>query len=305
MRDEPDHSGEAGASTDGAAPVATVMLGPVPSAPAPELRFKLRRGLRAAVGELWHKRHLVAILAEREYRVRYKQALLGSAWTILTPVFLMLAFTVFLQRVADIDTGSAPYPLFTYLGLIPWMFFSTSLTQGGNSLVLNVSLLNKVYCPREVFPIGSMVVAGFDSVISTSVLVVLFLVYGYPPSAEAYWLPVLLVVQVMFTLGLTLVFSAAIVYIRDVRHGLPLLLQVGLLATPIAYGLDDVPAGLRPIYVVLNPLAAIIDGYRRTILFGMPPRAGLLALAAGSSTVILLVGYAVFKRLESGIADVV
>ena len=272
--------------------------------PPPELRFRRKLHPVALFQELWEARALVRTLAEREIRIRYKQAILGFAWAVVTPLVLMLAFTLFFRKAARIDTGPVPYPLFSFIALIPWTFFSTSVAQGGLSLINNVPLLNKVYCPREVFPVASVVVAGIDSVISTMVLGLLFLRYGFAPKPTTGWVLAILPVQVMFTVGITLVVSAVIVYLRDLRHALPLILQMGLFVTPVAFPLDVVPHQFRHLYVALDPLAAVIDGYRRSVLFGRPPSLTLLAIAAASSCVVLAGGYAAFKRLETGIADV-
>lgn len=258
----------------------------------------------ASIRELWRARELVRTLAEREMRARYKQAALGLAWAVLTPLALMVVLTLFIQRVARFDTGGVPYPLFTYVALLPWTFFSTSVSQGGQSLVQNVALLNKVYCPREVFPIASVGVAAVDMALALPTFGLLLALNGFAPKAESYWVPVLLLVQVAFTLGIALLVSAIVVYLRDLRHALPIILQLGFLATPVAYPIEVVPASLRWLYVLLNPLAAVIDGYRRTILLGQPPNWGLVAIGAGSSFVVLFVGYLAFKRLETGMADV-
>jgi ABC-type polysaccharide/polyol phosphate export permease len=276
----------------------------IPADPQPEWRFRRRFRLGALIRELWEARALVRTLAERELRIRYKQAVLGFAWAVVTPLVLMLAFTLFFRKAAKIDTGPVPYPLFAYVGLLPWTFFSTGVAQGGLSLVNNVPLLNKVYCPREVFPAASVVVAGIDSLISTGVLVLLFFRYGFMPKPTTIWVLTLLPIQVMFTLGVALVVSAVMIYLRDLRHALPLLLQLGLFVTPVAFPLDVVPWHLRQLYVALDPLAAVIDGYRRSVLHGRPPSLSLTAIAAVSSLVVLAGGYAAFKRLETGIADV-
>jgi len=252
---------------------------------------------------VWGARELVRTLAERDFRVRYKQAVLGFAWAVLTPLAMMAVFTIFFQRVAKVDTGGAPYALFAYLGLLPWTFFSTAVAQGGQSLVTNAQLVNKVYCPREVFPLANLVVAGIDSSIAASMLAVLFVVTGYTPKPTSLWVPVLLLVQVAFTLGLTLVTSAVLVFFRDLRHALPIVLQLGLFATPVAYGMDVVPSSLQVLYCAANPLAPVIDGYRRTILLGLPPNWELLLPGAITAIGTLVVGYAVFKRLEPGFAD--
>jgi ABC-type polysaccharide/polyol phosphate export permease len=271
--------------------------------PPPELLFRLKVRLGPAVREVWQRRELVRTLAERDLRVRYKQAILGFAWSILTPLALMLVFTVFFQRVARVDTGKAPYALFAYLGLLPWTFFSTSVSLGGQSLVANNQLVNKVYCPREVFPLASMGVAAADGLLATLVLGLLFAVTGFAPKATAVWLPLLLVVQVAFTFGVTLVISAVLVFLRDLRHLLPIILQLGLFATPVAYGMNVVAPSLQVVYSAANPLAPVIDGYRRTILYGQAPDWHLLGPGAATAVALLAVGYAVFKRLEPGFAD--
>jgi ABC-type polysaccharide/polyol phosphate export permease len=224
---------------------------------------------------------------------------------VVTPLALMVVFTLVFQRVARFDTGDVPYPLFSYLGVITWTFFSASVSQGGLSLMQNVSLLNKVYCPREVFPIAGLTVAGIDTVVALPALVLLFVVMGFVPRATSYWIPILLLVQVTFTLGVTLAVSAIVVYLRDLRHALPIILQLGLFATPVGYPMDAViPARFQSLYVAINPLAAVIDGYRRVVLYGVPPRFGLLLIGGSTALVVLVLGYLLFKRLEAGIADV-
>jgi ABC-2 type transport system permease protein/lipopolysaccharide transport system permease protein len=271
--------------------------------PPPELLFRLRVNLPAAVREVWRARGLVRTLAERDFRVRYKQAFLGLAWTVLTPFALMVVFTLFFQRLAKVDTGGAPYALFAYLGLLPWTFFSTSVSQGGQSLVANSQLVNKVYCPREVFPLASVVVAAVDTAIATVMLGLLFVVTSFMPKATTVWVPVLLAVQVAFTCGVTLITASAIVFLRDLRHVLPIALQLGLFVTPVAYGMSVVDPSLRVLYSALNPLAPVIDGYRRTVLLGLPPDWHLLVPGAVTSVVVLALGYLMFKRLEPGFAD--
>lgn len=254
--------------------------------------------------ELWQSRELVRTLTERDYRIRYKQAVLGVAWAVLTPVALMLVFTLLFQKIAHVHHGTTHYALFAYLGLLPWTFFSSSLNVGGLSLVTNVPVLNKVYCPREVFPIESMMVAALDTIMSLVGLVVLFAVFQTGPAPTTVYIPVLIFVQLLFTLGLTMLFAITIVYLRDLRYALPVFLQIGLFATPVAYSLADIPASIRPIYEIINPLAVVIDGYRRTVLYNQAPDWHATGIAALVSSGIFFVGYMVFKRLEGGIADV-
>jgi ABC-type polysaccharide/polyol phosphate export permease len=276
---------------------------PVATGPSSDILFRPRLRVFAAIREVWRARELVRTLAERDFRVRYKQTFLGLAWAVLTPFALMVVFTLFFQRVAKVDTGGAPYPLFAYLGLLPWTFFSTSVTHGGQTLVTNNQLLNKVYCPREVFPLASVMVAGIDSSIAAGVLGALFIFTGFVPKITSVWVPLLLLVQVAFTFGVTLVISAVLVFFRDLRHALPIALQLGLFATPVAYGMEVIPPSLQVLYSALNPLAPVIDGYRRTILLGMAPNWELLVPGTLTSLGVLVIGYILFKRMEPEFAD--
>lgn len=276
---------------------------PVPE-PPPELRFRRRISLSSFGRELWRSRELIRTLVERDLRARYRQAVLGFMWSILPSLGLMLVLTVFVQRVGDVFTEGVPYEIYAFVALVPWQFFSSAMATGSQSLITNLALLNKVYCPREVFPLASVVVAAFDAVVALSVLVVLFPLTGTTPKLTTFWVVPLVAVLVAFTVGLTLLTSAVVIYLRDLRHALPVLLQFGLFATPVAYSLDAVPSSLRPLYSAVNPLAPVIDGLRASVLLGRSPRLGLLGIGALTSLVVLGVGIVAFKRLETGIADV-
>jgi ABC-2 type transport system permease protein/lipopolysaccharide transport system permease protein len=272
--------------------------------PPPEIRYRRVVHLGGALRELFQFRELIFTIAERDIRARYKQSSLGMSWSVITPVLLMIVFTLFFRRVADVDTGGAPYAVFSYIGLLPWTFFSSSVSIGGQSLASNASLLNKVYCPREVFPLSSLGVSAVDGLISTVILGILFLIYGVMPAPETAWVPVLFVVQLAFTAGVTLIISAVLVYLRDLRQALPMMLQLGLFASPVAYGIETIPESYRFVYAIANPLGPVIDGYRRAVLEGQAPQWEFLAPAAASSFVVLVLGYLLFKRLETRFADV-
>ncbi|KOV13825.1 polysaccharide ABC transporter permease [Streptomyces sp. XY431] len=265
-----------------------------------------KRGLRPAqvARELWGARELVRALAERDLRARYKQAVLGFAWAVLTPLALCAIFTLVFRRAVHVETEGAAYPLFAYVGLIVWQFFSNTMNQGALSLANNLSLLNKVYCPREVFPLATMLVATVDMLIGTAVLGLLFLVFWTAPAVTFLWVVPLLGIQFAFTYGIALVLSVAVVYLRDVRHLLPIITQMGVFATPVAYPLAQIPERLQELYVGVNPLGAVIEGYRNALLYGRAPDAALTTIAAVSSVVFLVGGYLLFKKLETGIADV-
>jgi ABC-2 type transport system permease protein/lipopolysaccharide transport system permease protein len=273
--------------------------------PPRELRAITRVHLITALTELFHRRDLIRALVERELRSRYKQAVLGFGWTLGQPLSLALVFSVVIPRLGHVDTGKAPYVLFSFVGVLTWGFFSESVSLGGLSIVNNTAQLNKVYCPRAVFPLAMVVVAAIDALVSTLALVALFVVYGFVPHLESLWVPVLFTVQVVFTVAITVAISAVVVYLRDIRHGLPIILQLGLFVTPVAYGLDKVPSSVRALYSFANPLGPVIDGYRRTVLNGQPPQWTYLGLGALSSLLLVTGSLYLFKRLERGFADLV
>ncbi len=277
-----------------------------PREPRKEIWFHRRINLISALKELWAFRELTATIAERDLRVRYKQAVLGIAWAVIAPVVFMIAFSLLINHVSKINTGGVPYPLFSYMGLLPWTFFSGAVSNGGLSLVNNNELLNKLYCPREVFPIAAMVDAVFDAAIATLVLAVLFPIFGFAPKAEIFYVPLLLVVLAMFSLGVTLVVAAVTVYARDLRLVLPLAIQVGLFVTPVVYPSSSIVSSKLEllVYSAVNPLAPVIDGLRDTVLHGTAPGFASLGVGAISALLYLLGGFMLFKRLETGMADI-
>ncbi len=276
------------------------------SGPRREIWFKRRIRLIPSIREVWAFRELILTLAERDLRIRYKQAVLGIAWAVITPVIMMVAFSVIFTKFTKIPTGGVPYPLFSYTGLLPWTFFSSALGVGGLTLVANQPLLNKLYCPREVFPIAGIVDAMVDALIATAVLTVLFPIEGFAPKATIYYLPLLLIVLFVFTLGVTLAVSAIVVFMRDLRLVLPLIIQLGLFVTPVVYGSSSISKSqtFLIIYSILNPLVPVIDGMRSTILLGQAPPWAALGAGAASAFVFLLGGFLLFKKLETGMADV-
>jgi ABC-type polysaccharide/polyol phosphate export permease len=274
------------------------------TSPPPELLYRNRLNVRRDLRDLWGNRRLVRTLAERDIRASYKQSFFGFGWAIVTPLLTVLVFTIFFKRIGKINTGDIPYPLFAYVGLLPWSFFTSSVSSGSGSLIFNSTILNKVYCPREVFPVAAILVAAVDTVLATAVLGLLFLYYGTAPRLTSLWVPVLILVQLALTIGLTLAFSTAVVYVRDLKQVLGGILQMGLFLTPVAWGIRSVPGRWRAAYCAIDPLAAVIDGYRRVVLQGKAPAWNLLLPAAATSMVVLIAGYYIFRRLEGGIADV-
>lgn len=249
-------------------------------------------------------RDLLWLWTLREVRVRYKQSLLGVAWAILQPLALTLAFTFIFSLVVRVDTGGIPYPVFAYAALVPWTFFSTSLSFGIPSLVNNLNLVTKIYFPREVLPLASIGAASVDFLAASVVFLGMLLIYGAWPGLPALWVFPLLAVQIILTIGVALWGSATIVFFRDIRFVVPLVTQVWMYATPIIYPVELVPERLRPLYF-LNPMAGIIDGYRRALLLSEAPRMPAFLLGTVVSVLLLLLGYLFFKRVEPLFADLI
>jgi ABC-type polysaccharide/polyol phosphate export systems, permease component len=275
----------------------------LPDAPPPELRY--RRGLKLgpSLRSLWSSRHLIVNLGKRELRVKYSQAVLGLAWAILTPLVLMLVFSIVIPKVGKVATHGIAYPVYLYTGLLAWTFFSSAVSSASLILVGN-PLLNKVYAPREVFALATIGTSGVDALAASLILGILFVVYGDYPQITSYWVPVYVLVLVAFTVGIGLIVSSVTVFLRDLRHALPLMLQVGLFVSSVIVGIDRIPAKYRTLYVTLNPVAMVIDGLRRTVLYGHQPNFQYLGLGSATSIITLIVGYAIFKQLETGFADV-
>jgi homopolymeric O-antigen transport system permease protein len=271
--------------------------------------FMIERGGRVRVGaglrELWAHRGITVAFAERNIRVKYKQAVLGIAWAVLQPLIFMAIFTLTIGRIAGVRSEGVPYAVFTLSALVPWTFLSTAVSFGANALVTDGHLIRKVYFPREVPVLGAILAAVVDFAIS----LVLFFVVGPFLGAEisAWWLlaPLLVVPLAILAAGVSIVLGALNVYYRDFRHALPFLLQLWLFASPVAYPLSVIPDEWRVPYLIVNPAAGLIDSFTRTLALGTAPDAGALAISVAGTLVVFFVGYRAFKRLEPNFADVV
>lgn len=261
--------------------------------------------MKVYIQELYRFRELLWMWTIREIQVRYKQSILGAAWAVVQPIALMLAFTVvatFLR--GQIQTDGIAYPIFYYTALLPWTFFTNAITQSSTSMITNINLLIKTYFPREILPIAKVGVGFFDYLIAALVFIAMLFIYRVTITWTVLWVPVLLAVQIVLTLGLGFLSSSIIVLYRDVRFVVPLFLQILLFLTPIIYPAGLVPAHLRPFYLAVNPVAALVDGYRQTILYGNSP--GWPLLTAGLWAVLTFtIGYLLFKRLERIFADII
>ena len=253
---------------------------------------------------LWRHRGLLASLALKEVQVRYRQALLGVAWALLQTLALMLVTTLVFHRMLAVSSGQVPYPLFVFAALVPWTYFHTAVTGAVGSLVSNADLVRKIWFPRAALPLGHVLAVLLDLAVGLGLLLVLAVAYGHPPSAAWLAVPLLLLVLVTATAAVSLLFSAVKVYFRDVKHALPLLLQVVFFATPIVYPLSTVPAAWRGAFA-LNPLTAVVEGLRAAVCEGRAPDPRLTATGAAVAVVLLVVSWLVFRRAERRFADVV
>ena len=277
----------------------------IPDSPPPEWRYRRALRVRSALRELGRSRHIIGGLVVRQVRSQYSQQVLGLAWAVLTPLAQMLVFTFLLNRIGSSTFGTrgVPRPLFLYVGLTAWSFFASSVSSAGSSLVGN-PLLNKIYAPREVFPLSQVCSSGVDAVASAALLPLLFLATGRWPSSTFYWVPALILILITATVAFSLAVSAVTVYMRDLRSGLPLILQLGLFLTPILYPISKVPAHIRTLTMVINPIAGVVDGLRACLFYNQAPDTTYTLLAAGSSLIYLVGAFLLFKRLETGFADV-
>ena len=254
--------------------------------------------------ELLSARELLFTWAARDFKVRYSQSILGAAWAILQPFSLMVVYSVIFSLFIRVPTGDVPYPIFAYTALLPWSFFANSLSFAIPSLVSNMSLVSKIHFPREILPLSAILVCLADFLVASCVFVLMMLFYRIPVGLTVLFVPLVLLVQLILTFGISLLASAANVFYRDIRFVIPLVLQIWMYLSPIIYPIDLVPERLRPLYL-LNPMATLIDTYRRIILFNQMPDWPHLGLAALVSVLLTIGAYRYFKRAERVFADVI
>lgn len=258
----------------------------------------------AELGVIYQSRDLLWTWTSRNIRARYQQSALGWFWAVIQPVASVLIFSVIFTVFVPVNTGGVPYIVFSYVAMVPWTLLALSLTDMSNALVFNMSLVTKIYFPREILPTAALLARVLDFAVASVLVVVLILVYRMPINLAAWlYLPVILVVQLALLLGLGLAFAALNVFYRDVQPFLALGIQLWFYASPIVYPVTAVPAALRPFYY-LNPMAGIIEAYRSVLLFGQAP-GSYLGLAAVVSFLIMGAGYWYFKRVEFLFADLV
>ena len=254
--------------------------------------------------ELWDYRELFYFLIWRDVKVRYKQTLLGAAWAILQPFFTMVVFSLFFGRLAKMPSEGIPYPIFSYAALVPWTFFANGVSQSSNSLVMSANLIKKVYFPRLVIPIASVFSGFIDFILAFIVLLGMMLFYGIYPTSNIIWLPFLLVLAVLTSLGVGFWLSAINVQYRDIRYIVPFLLQLWMFATPIVYPSSLLPEPWRTLYGI-NPMAGVVEGFRWALLGTETQPGGMVFVSALVAVGLVISGMYYFRRMEKIFPDVV
>jgi lipopolysaccharide transport system permease protein len=271
----------------------------------PDLEISPARGwFSLDLADLWHYRELIYFLTWRDVMVRYKQTALGAAWAVLQPLLTMILFSLIFGRFAGLPSDGLPYPIFTFTALIPWGLFAYALTQSSTSLVSDRNLITKIYFPRLVIPLSSVLSGLLDFAISLLVLFGMMLFFQVPITWRVLTLPLFVLLAVLSAVSVGLWLSALNVQYRDVRYTLPFLTQVWLFATPVAYSLSIVPENWRWLYS-LNPMVGVVEGFRWALLGTDTVVGPLFPVSIAIILLLLFSGLVYFKRMEDNFADLV
>ncbi len=256
------------------------------------------------VAELWRFRELFFTFAWRNIKLRYKQTALGIIWVLLQPLVTTVIFTIFFGNFAKIPSQGLPYPIFVLLGLVFWQFFSNSVSQSASSFIENEALVKKVYFPREIMPLSTIVTASIDFLISMAMLAVFFVYYQIVPTLGfLLLLPLATLITITTSAGLGLLLSSINIKYRDVRYVLPFFLQTLIFVTPVIYPLAIVRPSFQ-ILLAINPMTGVIDSLRSTLSSGAVANPAMLAISFFSSLIILVIGLLYFRRTERFFADI-
>lgn len=256
------------------------------------------------LGDVWLHRELLFFLIWRDVKVRYKQTALGVAWAVLQPVLTMVVFSIVFGRLAGLPSDGLPYSVFTLCALLPWQLFAQALTQSSNSMVANEGLITKIYFPRLIIPLATVLGGLVDFVVAFVVLLALMAYWGVVPGVSALALPAFLALALATALGVGLWLAALNVEYRDVRHTIPFIAQFWLFATPVAYASSLVPERWR-LLIGLNPMAGVVDGFRWALLGTARVDGAMLGVSVVVALALLVSGLFYFRRTERSFADVI
>lgn len=256
--------------------------------------------------DLWRYRELFYILSWRDIKVRYKQTVIGAAWSVIRPLLTMIIFTVVFHFFAKMKPPpGVPYPILVFSGQLPWLFFSNALNEASNSLIGNSNLISKVYFPRMIIPTASVITSCIDFLISFALLCILFIFFQYVPDWKIVFLPLFLLLAFIASMGIGLYITALNVKYRDFRYIVPFIIQFGLYISPVGYDISMVPEKYRLIYS-LNPMVGIIEGFRWCII-GHSQGFNIISigLSVAISLLFLFLGIRQFRRMEKSFADLI
>ena len=253
--------------------------------------------------ELWEYRELLYFFTWRDVKLRYKQTGLGIAWAIIQPLFLMIVFSLFFGGLAQIPSDGVPYPLFSLAALLPWTLFAEGMTRSTISMVSNAGIMTKVYFPRLIMPVASIMSPLVDFCFAFGILIIMMAYYGFVPTLNVIFLPLLVIFAMMTSLAVGLWLSALNVKYRDFQYTVPFLIQIWMFASPVVHPASMVPQQFRFLYA-LNPMTGVIEGFRWALLGTNPPTA-MIFISLGVVIALLVSGVFYFRRMEQYFADIV
>lgn len=270
-----------------------------------EIILEAGRANRQYWRDLWHYRELFYFLAWRDLLVRYKQTVVGIGWSIIRPFLTMLVLTLVFGKLGQMPSGGVPYPILVFCGMLPWQFFSTALSESGNSLVGNSNLISKIYFPRLIVPASSVITSFVDFLLSALFLALLMVWYHFPPSPHIVALPFFIALAFCASFGSGLWIAALMVKYRDFRYVIPFFIQFGLYISPVGFSSKVVPPEWRYLYA-LNPMVGVIDGFRWSILGGAHVLDALtLIISVFGVAALLMSGLWYFRQTERTFADLI
>lgn len=254
--------------------------------------------------DLWAYRQLLRIFVWRDVKARYKQTVAGVTWVIIQPLIAMVVFSLFFGRWLGVSSGDIPYPIFTFCALVPWTYFVHALTVASNSVVGQQSVITKVYFPRLLMPLSSVLGGLVDLFASMLVLIPLLMFYGFSPGWEILFLPLFILLALLTALSVGVWLAAINVRYRDINHAMPFVTQLWMFSTPVAYPLSVVPENLRLIYE-LNPMVAVVEGFRWSVAGQGELPLRMMSVSMCTMLVVLIAGLYWFRHEEVRFADVV
>ncbi|MEM7220392.1 MAG: ABC transporter permease [Pseudomonadota bacterium] len=258
-----------------------------------------------SLSELWAYREVVFYLAWRDVKVRYKQTVFGPAWAIMQPFLTMVIFSIIFGKVAKIPSDGIPYPIFSYAALVPWVFFQNTITKASSSLVSGGGMLRQIYFPRLAMPLSSVGAGFLDFALAFAVLLLMMAYYGIAPTANVVFLPLLLVLAIATSLGVSLVLAALNVQFRDIGQIIPFLTQAWMYATPVVYPTSVIENPTMQMVYALNPMVGVIEGFRWALLGTDTAPGPMIMVSTAVAATLLILGVFYFKRMERTFADVV